>query len=470
MAEITCPKCGEIIKLDKNSYDTLVNEIAKEEIDKGVEAQRKLIEEKYKIQFEKEVSEAKNKKDAEAANLQKQIDILKEQLKSSNKDTELAVNEAVAKKEQEILKLRSEIANKDQERSLAVSEALSKEREVTSKKQEEIVRLEGELAKAEQSKKLAVEMAFKQEGAKISAKEQEIIKLQGEIKAAHQEKDLAEKAIKEKYENELKLKQEQVDYYKDLKTRMSTKLVGETLEQHCQIQFNQIRTAAYPNAYFEKDNKVSGESGSKGDFIFRDYDEEGNEIVSIMFEMKNENDTTATKHKNEDFFKELDKDRKEKGCEYAVLVSMLEADNEFYNAGIVDVSYRYPKMYVVRPQCFLSIISLIKNGALNAMEYKQQLTLIKSQSVDVTNFEEKLNDFQDKFGRNYRLANEKFTDAINEIDKTIDHLMKIKEGLVGADNNLRLANNKLQDLSVKKLTHNNPTMKEKFEQAKKNEE
>lgn len=241
---------------------------------------------------------------------------------------------------------------------------------------------------------------------------------------------------------------------------MSTKLVGETLEQHCEIEFNRIRMAAYPNAYFEKDNDAS--SGSKGDYIFRECDEDGNEIVSIMFEMKNENDTTATKHKNEHFFKELDKDRNEKKCEYAVLVSLLEIDNELYNSGIVDVSYRYPKMFVVRPQCFLSIISLLRNASFDAAEYKKELAIVKNQDVDVANFENKLLEFQEKFGKNYTLANNSFNKAIEEIDKTIDHLIKVKEGLLGADRNLRLANDKLQDLSVKKLTYGNPTMKEKF--------
>ena len=248
---------------------------------------------------------------------------------------------------------------------------------------------------------------------------------------------------------------------------MSTKLIGETLEQHCFNEFNKIRMQAYPYAKFDKDNEVSKESGSKGDFIFRDYDEtQTNEIVSIMFEMKNEMDTTATKHKNSDFFKELDKDRKEKKCEYAVLVSMLEPDNEFYNAGIVDVSYEYEKMFVVRPQCFLSIIALLSSANKNALSYKKELMAIKNQEVDVTNFENKLLDFQEKFGKNYDLASKKFINAIEEIDKTITHLNKIKDSLISAENNLRLANNKAQDLSIKKLTKDNPTMKNKFEELK----
>ena len=263
----------------------------------------------------------------------------------------------------------------------------------------------------------------------------------------------------------LKDKENEVAYYKDLKTKMSTKLVGETLEQHCMIEFNKLRMTAFPKAYFEKDNDASG--GSKGDFIYRETDENGTEIISIMFEMKNENDTTATKHKNEDFLKKLDKDRREKNCEYAVLVSMLEADNEYYNAGIVHVSYRYEKMYVVRPQCFIPIITLLRNAAFNAAQYKQELALVRTQNVDVTNFEDKLLDFQEKFGKNYALANERFNKAIEEIDKTIDYLNKVKNDLLGADRNLRLANDKAQDLTIKKLTHNNPTMKALFEESKK---
>ena len=260
------------------------------------------------------------------------------------------------------------------------------------------------------------------------------------------------------------MKDEQIAFYKDLKTKMSTKLVGETLEQHCLNQFNSIRMSAFPNAYFEKDNDAS--SGSKGDFIFKENTEEGAELVSIMFEMKNENDTTATKHKNEDFFKELDKDRNEKKCEYAVLVSMLEPESEYYNAGIVDVSYRYPKMYVVRPQCFIPFITLIRNAALASSEYKNQLVLAKNQNLDVSHFEEDLNTFKEKFAENYNRASDRFAKAIEEIDKTIEHLNKVKEGLVGADRNLRLANDKAQDLTIKKLTKNNPTMKAKFDELK----
>ena len=338
-------------------------------------------------------------------------------------------NKEISDLKQQLAILNEKLKNSDKDTALAVSKAREEERNIANKKQEEIVKLEGD------------------------------------VRLAKQDKEISERQLKEQYEGQLKIKDEQIAYYRDLKTKMSTKLVGETLEQHCQNQFNSIRMAAYPNAYFEKDNDAS--SGSKGDYIFRECDEEGNEIVSIMFEMKNENDTTATKHKNEHFFQELDKDRREKKCEYAVLVSMLEADSDLYNSGIVDVSYKYEKMYVVRPQCFLSIISLLRNAAQNAMSYKKELAVIRAQNIDVTNFEDKLLDAQSKFNNNYRLASERFTKAIEEIDKTIDHLLKVKEGLLGADRNLRLANDKLQDLSVNKLTYGNPTMKQMFEDAKK---
>ena len=279
--------------------------------------------------------------------------------------------------------------------------------------------------------------------------------------------ELKEKSASEKHAEELRLKEEEIAYYKDFKTRQSTKMIGESLEQHCEIEFNKLRATAFPNAYFEKDNDAK--TGSKGDFIYREASEEGTEFVSIMFEMKNEMDTTATKHKNEDFFKELDKDRREKNCEYAVLVSMLEADNEFYNTGIVDVSYKYPKMYVVRPQFFIPIITLLRNASLNSLSYKRELEVMRNQNIDITHFEEDINDFKEKFSRNFRLASEKFQKAIDEIDKTIDHLQKTKDALISSENNLRLANNKAEDLTIKRLTKGNPTMAEKFAQLDKYE-
>lgn len=322
------------------------------------------------------------------------------------------------------------------------NELLDKQRNL----EKEIDELKNKIKLNESEKELEIQKA-------ISSKDHEIDKLKNDL--LNQKNEEVRK---------LKEKEEEVSYYRDLKTRMSTKLVGETLEQHCQIQFNQIRMSAFPDAYFEKDNDAK--SGSKGDFIFREKTKEGAELISIMFEMKNENDETATKHKNEDFFKELDKDRNEKNCEYAVLVSMLEPDNELYNAGIVDVSYRYKKMYVVRPQCFIPIISLLRNAALNAAEAKNELMLVRNENVDITNFEQELNDQQQLVARNYELAKDHFTTAIEEIDKTIDHLQKVRKELVGSEKNLRIANDKVQNLSIKSLTKNNPTMREKFAELK----
>lgn len=322
------------------------------------------------------------------------------------------------------------------------NELLDKQRNL----EKEIDELKSKIKLNESEKELEIQKA-------ISSKDHEIDKLKNDL--LNQKNEEARK---------LKEKEEEVSYYRDLKTRMSTKLVGETLEQHCQIQFNQIRMSAFPDAYFEKDNDAK--SGSKGDFIFREKTKEGAELISIMFEMKNENDETATKHKNEDFFKELDKDRNEKNCEYAVLVSMLEPDNELYNAGIVDVSYRYKKMYVVRPQCFIPIISLLRNAALNAAEAKNELMLVRNENIDITNFEQELNDQQQLVARNYELAKDHFTTAIEEIDKTIDHLQKVRKELVGSEKNLRIANDKVQNLSIKSLTKNNPTMREKFAELK----
>lgn len=294
----------------------------------------------------------------------------------------------------------------------------------------------------------------------VQEKEKEILKLQNDLRLSENKHELEVAQIKDKHKNEIEMKDGQIAYYKELKARLSTKMLGESLEQHCEIEFNSIRPTAFPNAYFEKDNDAK--SGSKGDYIYREASNDGVEFISIMFEMKNEADDTTSKHKNEDFFKKLDKDRKEKGCEYAVLVSMLEADNELYNGGIVDVSYKYEKMYVIRPQFFIPLISILRNAAINSLTYRQELAVIKNQNIDITNFEEDLVQFQKKFGENYRLASKHFFEAIEEIDKTIKHLQKVKEGLIGSENQLRYANDKAQDISVKKLTKNNPTMKAKF--------
>lgn len=349
--------------------------------------------------------------------------------------------------------------DKDSAVKLAVTKAeADKDREI-AEKELEITRLKGELELNRKSTDLAVKNA-------VQEKETKILELQNKIELKDSEWELKEKSVSEKYAEQLRIKEEEIAYYKDFKTRQSTKMIGESLEQHCEIEFNKLRATAFSNAYFEKDNDVK--TGSKGDFIYREASEDGTEFISIMFEMKNEMDSTATKHKNEDFFKELDKDRREKNCEYAVLVTMLEADNEFYNTGIVDVSYKYPKMYVVRPQFFIPIITLLRNAALNSLSYKRELEVMRNQNIDITHFEEDISDFKEKFSRNFRLASEKFQKAIDEIDKTIDHLQKTKDALISSENNLRLANNKAEDLTIKRLTKGNPTMAEKFAELEKN--
>lgn len=434
MAKIKCPQCGNEIELDKNSYNELLNDVAADEINRRVKEQTKALEDKFKAELALEQQKAKNAQEKEIQELKQKNNALEQQYKAS---LELEKAKAQVNFEKELAELKQKNAA-----------------------------LEEQLKNSDSKTKLAVSEANNASNVELNKKEQEILRLQNELKAAEQNNALKISSLKQQQNDELKLKDEQIAFYKDLKTRMSTKLVGETLEQHCLIEFNRIRMSAFPNAYFEKDNDAS--SGSKGDFIFKESTEEGAELVSIMFEMKNENDTTATKHKNEDFFKELDKDRNEKKCEYAVLVSMLEPESEYYNAGIVDVSYRYPKMYVVRPQCFIPFITLVRNAALASADYKNQLVVVKNQNIDVSHFEDDLNLFKEKFAENYNRASDRFAKAIEEIDKTIDHLNKVKEGLVGADRNLRLANDKAQDLTVKRLTKNNPTMKAKFDELKEN--
>lgn len=331
---------------------------------------------------------------------------------------------------------------------------------------QEIARLQAIIDSAQKDKQLEINSAVSKKDREIAEKNAEIIELKGNVESAKKDIVLKENTLKAEYNAMLKAKDEAIEFYKDLKTRMSTKMVGETLEQHCEIEFNKLRATGFQNAYFEKDNDAR--TGSKGDYIFRDKTDDGVEFISIMFEMKNEMDTTATKHKNEDFFKELDKDRKEKSCEYAVLVSLLESDNELYNSGIVDVSHKYEKMYVIRPQFFIPIITLLRNAALNSVDYKRQLMDIREQNIDISHFEDDMNDFKEKFARNYDIASRKFKTAVEEIDKTIQHLQKTKENLLSSENNLRLANNKAEELSIKKLTKNNPTMAQKFAELKDN--
>ena len=410
MHEIKCPKCGEVFQVDESGYAELLSQVRNEAFEEELHKRAKELEDK-------------NKSDIKMAQMQQEKTFAQV---ISDKDRELA------NKEMEIQKLKNQISMGDSEKKLAVSEAIrDKDKEI----------------------------------ADINAA---VIDLKSQLANQKNESALKEKSLEETYKTQLKLKDEQIEQYKDFKARQSTKMVGESLEQHCQNQFNAIRMTAFPAAYFEKDNKVS-ETNSKGDFIFRDFDE-GQEFISIMFEMKNEMDTTATKHKNEDFFKELDKDRNEKGCEYAVLVSLLEADNELYNNGIVDVSYKYPKMYVIRPQFFIPMITLLRNAALNSLQYQKELAVVRNQQLDLYNFETNMQEFKDAFGRNYRIASEKFQTAIEEIDKTIDHLEKVKKALQSSENNLRLANDKADDLSIKKLTRNAPSVRKMFDDLDKDGE
>lgn len=422
-----------------------------------------------------------NKKDQE-------ISELKAKIESTAQAKALELTGEMNKKDQEISELKAKIESTAQAKALELAGEMNKKNQeiselkakIESMVQTNALELAGELAKKDKEiselkstisqSKDACHIAVLEEQQKaqdaLKEKDNKIVELTGMVNQQKNEAALRENNIKETYEIQLKKKQEEVDYYKDLKTRMSTKMVGETLEIHCSTEFNRMRPL-FPNAYFEKDNDASG--GSKGDFIFRDY-EDGFEYISIMFEMKNEMDQTATKHKNEDFLKKLDEDRKAKKCEFAVLVSLLEPESELYNTGIVDMSHRYPKMYVIRPQFFIPLITLLVQTSKKSIEYQRQLAIARSQSVDVTNFESRLNDFKEKFANNYRLASEKFKTAIDEIDKSITHLQKIKEALVGSERNLRLANDKADSLTIKKLTYNNPTMKEKFKEARAVEE
>lgn len=471
MAEIKCPNCGKIFKIDDADYASIVSQIKNEEMEKEINFRVKEKEENINKANQLLIKENDDKNQSMIDKLNLEIEKLKQYQAQAEKEKQNEISLAVSKEKENSIQTKDDLnkkikelemknaslKNENEKMSLEQKNALSN---LENQKNSEIQDLKNKVDNLNKEKEYEIKNA-------ISDKEKEILELKSSLKIKDQEKELQNKTTEEKYQIILKQKEQEIEFYKDLKTKMSTKLIGETLEQHCFNEFNKIRMQAYPYAKFDKDNEVSKESGSKGDFIFRDYDEtQTNEIVSIMFEMKNEMDTTATKHKNSDFFKELDKDRKEKKCEYAVLVSMLEPDNEFYNAGIVDVSYEYEKMFVVRPQCFLSIIALLSSANKNALSYKKELMAIKNQEVDVTNFENKLLDFQEKFGKNYDLASKKFINAIEEIDKTITHLNKIKDSLISAENNLRLANNKAQDLSIKKLTKDNPTMKNKFEELK----
>ena len=463
MQEIKCPKCGEIFQVDETGYDQIARQVRDKEFSKELERREKELEVKQekeleliRLQEEKEYTAGINKKEVEISAKDQLIAELQAKLAASETAKNLAVSEAMEKKNQEISRGAKEH-----------SENLMKKDAEISALDRKITELQAKLDAGETTMKLAVAEAVEKKNEELSQKTSEIADLKGELKNKETESRLNEKSLKEQYEDKLRLKDEQIEYYKDFKARQSTKMIGESLEQHCLTQFNSIRMTAFPNAYFEKDN--DSKTGSKGDFIYRECGEDGTEFISIMFEMKNEADTTATKHKNEDFFKELDKDRNEKGCEYAILVSLLEIDNELYNNGIVDVSYRYPKMYVIRPQFFIPMITLLRNAAQNSLHYRQELQIVRNQQVDILHFEENMNAFKEGFARNYRLASEKFATAIEEIDKTIDHLQKTKAALLSSENNLRLANNKADELSIKKLTKNAPAVKAMFDELKKGE-
>lgn len=464
MHEIICPNCKKAFKIDEAGYADIVKQVRDKEFTEQLNERLELAErdkqsaiELAKEQVAKELQKVATEKDAAIQDLQAKLD-------AGETSKQLAISEAMKTVEKERDELANKLKQAEKENKSASELAQAKHsnaiQETSAKKDAEIQELKAKLSAQEGAQKHAISEA-------LYASEKEREKVRGELERAKLEKELSEAALKDKYETRVKDLEGTIDRLKDMKARLSTKMVGETLEQHCETEFNRIRPTAFPKAYFEKDNDAR--SGSKGDFIFRDLDDSEIETVSIMFEMKNENDETATKKKNEDFFKELNKDRNEKNCEYAVLVSLLEPESELYNLGIVDVSHRYPKMYVVRPQFFIPIITLLRNAAQNSLKYKQELAIVKTQNIDITNFEDELDAFKTGFARNYELASKKFKTAISEIDKTIDHLQKTKDALLGSENNLRLANNKADDLTVKKLTRKNPTMAAKFEQLKKGE-
>ena len=417
MNEIKCPNCGTVFKIDEKQYDSIVKQVRDSEFKNEIATRQE--------QYEKDKNQA---------------------IKLAENELEKKLSTMLKEKDLEITKLNEELKSKKQLEDSLVENTKIK---TANEYKEEIAKLNIKIKELE------------------NEKDKNISSLKSQLELDSKEYALKEKNIKDVYENKLKDKDEMIAYYKDMKARQSTKMIGESLEVHCNNEFNTLRPL-FPNAYFEKDNDAR--TGSKGDFIFRDYDDAKTEIVSIMFEMKNEADMTATKHKNEDFFKELDKDRKEKKCEYAVLVSLLEIDNDYYNTGIVDVSYRYPKMYVIRPQFFIPLITLIRGAALNALEYKKEMLVLQNQNIDISHFEENMNTFKSGFAKNYRIASEKFSKAIEEIDKTIDHLQKTKDALISSDRNLRLANNKAEELTIKRLTKNSPTMAKLFEEQNKKDE
>ena len=520
MEEIKCPKCGEVFQVDESGYAAMLKQVRDKEFNKEIQARMEQLKETQKAEVslavsktEKSFTEQLAEKNAIILELQNRIENSEAQMKLmvskevSSKEQEInelkrnlleaehkieteiskavvekdkTIAEQLAEKNAIILELQNRIENSETQMKLMVSkEVSSKEQEINELKRnllEAEHKIETEISKVvvEKDKTIAelqtlVANKDKEKASevmqKVHEKELEISKLMDKMHSLEADAQLKRQELVQLHEYQLKMKDDEIEKYKNFKLQLSTKMIGESLERHCENEFNKIRATGFQRAYFEKDNDAK--SGSKGDFIFRDYDEDGTEIISIMFEMKNEADATASKHKNEDFFKELDKDRREKNCEYAVLVSMLESENEFYNSGIVDVSYRYEKMYVVRPQFFIPIITLLRNAGLKSLEYRKKLEEVKSQNIDITNFENEMNEFKNSFGRNYRIASDKFKKAIEEIDKTIDHLKKTKDALLSSENNLRIANDKAEDLTIKKLTRKNPTMAAKFAELEK---
>ncbi len=457
MNEIICPHCGKAFKIDEAGYADILKQVRDSDFEHQLHERLELAEREKRSAVELARAQLTAELQKQGAEREAEIEKLKAQLEAGEVARQLSIAQALSGVEKQRDALASELDRAKQEtltvRQLAEAQRRAELQLTAASKDSEIQGLKARLAEIELSQRLAIAEA-------LTGVEKQRDELQASLAQARLEKHLAEQSLKERYEVQIKDRDDAIERLRDMKARLSTKMVGETLEQHCETEFNRIRATAFPRAYFEKDNDSS--NGSKGDYIFRDTDESGTEVVSIMFEMKNESDATATKKRNEDFLKELDKDRTEKGCEYAVLVSLLEPDSELYNTGIVDVFHRYPKMYVVRPQFFIPIITLLRNAAMNAVKYKAELALVKAQNIDITNFENELEGFKTAFAKNYDLASRRFQTAIDEIDKSIDHLQKTKDALLGTDRNLRLANDKAQEVTIKKLTKGNPTMAAKF--------
>lgn len=461
MHEIICPHCGKAFKIDEAGYADILKQVRDSDFEKQLHERLELAEQDKRNAVELAQAKIASELQRAAAAKDAEIQELKAKLDAGEIARQLAVTQAMSAVEKERDALANELEQVKHDKltasKLAEAKYLGELQKTAAVKEAEIQELKAKLDASNIAQKLAITEA-------VSAVEKEREELKSDLRRVELEKHLAEKSLKERYETQIKDRDDAIERLRDMKARLSTKMVGETLEQHCETEFNRIRATAFPRAYFEKDN--DSRTGSKGDYIFRDADEAGTEIVSIMFEMKNESDETATKKKNEDFFKELDKDRTEKGCEYAVLVSLLEPESELYNGGIVDVFHRYPKMYVVRPQFFIPIITLLRNAAMNSLTYKSELALVKAQNIDITNFETQLDDFKTAFGRNWRLASDGFEEAVKRIDEAIKDLEKTKEALHKSANNLRIANDKAEDLTVKKLTRGNPTMAAKFAELK----